>query len=237
MATQGNNIATGDHGNKLQPLEKEEISTISIIAKRINCCKSFYSIFSLILTISFWASGQGGFVRNAHEKPDLCWRLGRAQIRYIFNFFSQRHKSYCYVFSKKALSCSLNICSRSYSRCLVEKAAISSLVWKYGNSFSHCESSAPSNSNWDKKFGWVFDKVAILGSNLKFPPSICKPQQQGPNPVQLTFNLENSKFLDLLPVQYLFYRELSGRLPGSHTLIIPSREYLLISMQSWWLWT
>ena len=79
-----------------------------------------------------------------------------------------------------------------------------------------------------KKFGWVFDKVAIRGSNLKFAPSICKPQQQGPNPVQLTFNLENSKFLDLLPVQYLFYRELSGRLPGSHTLIIPSREYLLI---------
>ena len=49
-------------------------------------------------------------MRNAHEKPDLCWRLGRAQIRYIFNFFSLRHKSYCYVFSKKALSCSLNIC-------------------------------------------------------------------------------------------------------------------------------
>ena len=60
-------------------------------------------------------------MRNAHEKPDLWWRLGRAQIRYIFNFFSQRHKSYCYVFSKKALSCSLNICSRSYSRCLVER--------------------------------------------------------------------------------------------------------------------
>ena len=165
-------------------------------------------------------------------KSQICvgvWARHKFDIfSYIFNFFSQRHKSYCYVFSKKALSCSLNICSRSYSRCLVEKAAISSLVWKYGNSFSYCESSAPSNSNWDKKFGWVFDKVAILGSNLKFPPSICKPQQQGPNPVQLTFNLENSKFLDLLPVQYLFYIELSGRLPGSHTLIILSREYLLI---------
>ena len=130
--------------------------------------------------------------------------LGQGTNSIYFQFLSQRHKSYCYVFSKKALSCSLNICSRSYSRCLVEKAAISSLVWKYGNSFSYCESSAPSNSNWDKKFGWVFDKVAILGSNLKFPPSICKPQQQGPNPVQLTFNLENSKFLDLLPVQYLY---------------------------------
>ena len=92
-------------------------------------------------------------------------------------------------FLKCSVSCSLNVCSLSYSICLCRKRLpCPALFWiKYVNFYSYCETSSARNSNWDKKFGWVFDKVAILRSNLKFALSICKPQQQGPNPVQLKF--------------------------------------------------